>query len=375
MKSYKEFLSEARQKSGAAAEAEKLGLVHVGYGKYANPRTKKVMYRSDGGQKLVKVSGDQQTPIADPNAGRETAAADPATQQTADITLTFGRFNPPTIGHEKLIQQVSNAAKGDFRIYPSRSHDPAKNPLDPGTKIEYMKKMFPDFAESIMDNESMRTIFDVLKGVAEEGYTDVQIVVGSDRVAEFQNLSEKYNGSLYNFNRIEVISAGERDADAEDVSGMSASKMRKAAMDDDFETFQKGIPDTLSEKDKMNLFQTLQDSMHQQECWKYAPKLDYEGLREAYYNGEIFSEGSFVQHLDTGITGKVIHNGTNYVIYVDEEDNTYRSWLTQLTEGEDPSTQLEIGTDKYREYVMSLTPGQPVQTFASQLIQRLKSNK
>ena len=221
----------------------------------------------------------------------------------------------------------------------------------------------------------MRTIFDVLKGVAEEGYTDVQIVVGSDRVAEFQNLSEKYNGSLYNFNSIEVLSAGERDADAEDVSGMSASKMRKAAMEDDFESFKKGIPDTLGDKEKMNLFQILQDSMHQQECWQYAPKLDYEGLREAYYNGEVFSEGSFVQHLDTGITGKVIHNGTNYVIYVDEEDNTYRSWLTQLTEGEDPSTQLEIGTDKYSDYVMSLTPGQPLQTFASQLIQRLKSNK
>ena len=378
MKSYKEFLSEARQKTGAALEAEKLGLVHVGYGKYANPRTKKVEYRSEGGQKLVKVSPGKSGMPADPNAGPETAAADPGTQEQADITLTFGRFNPPTIGHEKLIQQVANAAKGDFRIYPSRSQDPAKNPLDPGTKIEWMKKMFPDYADAIVGDEKMRTIFDVLKAVASEGYTDVTIVVGSDRVAEFQNLAEKYNGSLYNFGSIQVISAGERDADAEDVSGMSASKMRKAAMDDDFESFKKGIPNTLSEKDKKALFQTVQDSMHTtdapMEMWQYAPKMDYEMLREAYYNNQIFCEGSIVQHLDTGVVGEVIHRGTNYVIYADEYDNTHRGWLTQLSEGADPKTQLEIGTDKYRNYVQQLTPGQPKITFGGWM-KKVKTTK
>jgi nicotinic acid mononucleotide adenylyltransferase len=359
MKNYKDFLSEAK-KSGAAAEAEKLGLVHVGYGKYANPRTKKVEYRSEGGLKLVKVSAkDAGLPTDHPAAPEQDAAK--AADQGMSITLTFGRFNPPTVGHEKLIKQVANSANGDFRIYPSRSQDPQKNPLDPNTKAEWMKKMFPEYADAIVTDENMRNIFDVLKAVAAEGYTEVNIVVGSDRVSEFQNLAQKYNGSLYNFNNIQVISAGERDSDAEDVSGMSASKMRKAAMDDQFEVFKKGIPDTLKDSDKEKLFRTLQDAMHvssKVETWQYAPKLDYEMLREAYYQGEVFREGAIVQHLDTGVVGEVIHRGPNYVIYADEYDNTHRGWLTQLSEGADPKTQLEVGTDKYRDYVQQLTPGQ-----------------
>jgi nicotinic acid mononucleotide adenylyltransferase len=368
-------LSEGK-KSGAAAEAEKLGLVHVGYGKYANPRTKKVEYRSEGGMKLVKVSAkDAGLPTDHPAAPEQDAAKAP--DQGMSVTLTFGRFNPPTVGHEKLIQQVANSANGDFRIYPSRSQDPQKNPLDPNTKIEWMKKMFPDYAENIVGDEGMRNIFDVLKAVAAEGYTEVNIVVGSDRVSEFQNLAQKYNGSLYNFNNIQVISAGERDADAEDVSGMSASKMRKAAMEDQYEVFAKGIPDTLKDADKQKLFRTLQDAMHvttKVETWQYAPKLDYELLREAYYNNEIFQEGSIVQHLDTGILGEVIHRGPNYVIYADEYDNTYRGWLTQLSEGADPATQLEIGTDKYRDYVQQLTPGQPKVTFGGWM-KKVKTTK
>lgn len=375
MKSYRDFLSEAK-KSGAAAEAEKLGLVHVGYGKYANPRTKKVEYRSEGGMKLVKVgSKDAGMPTDHPAAPEQNAAK--AADQGMSITLTFGRFNPPTIGHEKLIQQVANAAKGDFRIYPSRSQDPAKNPLDPNTKVEWMKKMFPDYADAIISDEKMRNIFDVLKNVAAEGYTEVNIVVGSDRVSEFQNLAQKYNGSLYNFNNIQVISAGERDADAEDVSGMSASKMRKAAMDDQFEVFKKGVPNTLKDSQKEELFRTLQDAMHataKVEMWQYAPELDYETLREAYYNGEIFEEGTIVQNLDTGILGEVIHRGPNYVIYADEFDNTHRGWLTQLSEGADPKTQLEIGTDTYRDYVQQLTPGQPKITFGGWM-KKVKNTK
>lgn len=364
MKSYRDFLSEAK-KSGAAAEAEKLGLVHVGYGKYANPRTKKVEYRSDGGMKLVKVSPkDAGLPTDHPAAPEQDPAKNPG--QGMAITLTFGRFNPPTAGHEKLIQQVASSANGDYRIYPSRSQDPEKNPLDPNMKIEWMKKMFPEYAENIVGDENMRTIFDVLKATAAEGYTEVNIVVGGDRVSEFQNLAQKYNGSLYNFNNIQVISAGERDADAEDVSGMSASKMRKAAVEDQFEVFVKGMPESMKETDAKKLFTDLQSAMHTTspvQEWRYAPKLAYDMLREAYYNGEVFKEGAIVQHLDTGIVGEVIHRGANYIIYADEYDNTHRGWLTQMSEGADPKTQLEVGTDKYRNYVQQLTPGQPKVTF------------
>lgn len=367
MLNYRDFLNEAK-KSGASQEAEKLGLVHVGYGKYANPRTKKVEYRSDGGLKLVKLSAkDAGLPTDHPAAAEQDSTESSGKDMT--ITLTFGRFNPPTIGHEKLINQVaSSSAKGDFRVYPSRSQDPQKNPLDPETKVKWMQKMFPKYADAIISDEKMRNIFDVLKAVAAEGYTDVNIVVGSDRVSEFQNLAQKYNGSLYNFNNIQVISAGERDADAEDVSGMSASKMRKAAMEDDFETFKQGTPDALGEKDKKKFFKELQTAMHttvKTEMWKYAPKLNYEILRDEYYNNRIFCTGAIVQHLDTGIIGEVVHRGTNYVIYIDEYNNSHRGWLTQLSEGSDPSTQLEVGTDKYRDYTQQLTPGQPPITFGS----------
>jgi hypothetical protein len=100
------------------------------------------------------------------------------------------------------------------------------------------------------------------------------------------------------------------------------------------------------------------------EVWEYAPKLDKQGLRDNYLNGNIFQIGSIVEHLDTGVSGKVIHRGTNYVIYVDENDNSYRGWLTSLAEGADPKTQWEVGTDAYRIAVQKLTPGQPVKKFS-----------
>jgi hypothetical protein len=133
----------------------------------------------------------------------------------------------------------------------------------------------------------------------------------------------------------------------------------------------------LKDADKKRLFKDLQDAMHTTSPvaeWRYAPKLAYDMLREAYYQGEVFKEGAIVQHLDTGIVGEVIHRGPNYVIYVDEYDNSHRGWLTQLSEGADPKTQLEIGTDKYRDYVQQLTPGQPKVTFGG-WIKKVKMTK
>jgi len=129
---------------------------------------------------------------------------------------------------------------GELKIYPSRTQDPKKNPLDPDMKISYMKKMFPEYEENIVNDDEMKSIFNVLVTASEQGYGNVNIIVGSDRQSEFENLAQKYNGELYDFNLIRVISAGVRDADAEGVEGMSASKMRKAVIDDDFESFRKG---------------------------------------------------------------------------------------------------------------------------------------
>ena len=105
-----------------------------------------------------------------------------------------------------------------------------------------MKQAYPEHANAIQSSEDMKTIFDVLKKAYGDGYSSVNIVVGGDRVKEFDKLSTEYNGKLYNFNKLKTISAGDRDADAEGVEGMSASKMRKAVVDGNFKAFKSGTP-------------------------------------------------------------------------------------------------------------------------------------
>jgi hypothetical protein len=216
-------------------------------------------------------------------------------------------------------------------------------------KISFMKKMFPDFEENIINDDEMRSIFNVLIAAAEAGYKNANIVVGSDRQAEFENLAQKYNGDLYNFDLIRVISAGVRDADAEGVSGMSASKMRKAVMDDDFESFRRGTPKTLDDGDTQALFDAVRQGMGSKkkkkvaELWQIAPKFDAETLRENYVNGNIFRIGDIIENLNTGLVGKIIRRGTNYLICVTEDEYMFKSWIRDVMEAdiEVPSTNLK----------------------------------
>ena len=373
MKKFNAFLIEA-QRSFAAKAAEKLNLKHVGYGKYADPSGNVTHMSKDG--KLVKIT-KQNSQGTQQNGGEETEGGEGKVEQ-GTISITFGRFNPPTIGHEKLLKKVAQQAKssgGTYRIYPSRTEDPKKNPLDTGTKVRFMRQAYPDHANSIIDNEEMRTIFDVLSGLDADGYSSVNIVVGGDRVSEFNSLATKYNGDLYTFDDIKVVSAGDRDPDGEGVEGMSASKMRKAAMEGDQESFNKGIPAAMSKKDKEAMYLTLRQSMNVKESfedfaeasyhlYEIAPKLDPQGLREAYYNTGMFEVGTFVENVNTGITGKVVSRGSNYVIYIDEHDNIFRSWLKDLVEtknsvyGFEFTPAGELGTDELAAYVRKMTPGE-----------------
>ena len=157
------------------------------------------------------------------------------------VIFTFGRFNPPTVGHEKLVTAVRSVAKtkgGDSFVYPSHTQDAAKNPLNQSTKIKYMKKMFPRYRDNIIASTG-KTALEIASELHDKKYTNLVMVVGSDRVQEFQKILDKYNGEdkahgFYDFDKIEVVSAGERDPDAEGVEGMSASKMRAAAVEGDF---------------------------------------------------------------------------------------------------------------------------------------------
>ena len=373
MKKFSAFLDEAAR-SFAAKAAEKLNLTHVGYGKYADAAGNVTHMSKDG--KLVKLSanelGQQQQ-----SGGEETANGEGQVDQ-GSISITFGRFNPPTVGHETLINKVAREAKasgGEYRIYPSRTQDPKKNPLDPSTKIKFMKQAYPEHANAIQSSEDMKTIFDVLTAIDSEGYSSVNLVVGGDRVSEFNSLATKYNGKLYNFEDIKVTSAGDRDPDAEGLEGMSASKLRKAAVEDDFSAFDKGLPKELSKKDREALYLTLRQSMNVTESfddfaeasydlYEVAPKLDPQGLREAYFEKELFAVGTFVENSNTGIVSKVVSRGSNYVISIDEHDNIFRSWLKDLTETKNSVYGFEFtpagdqGSDELANYMRRMTPGE-----------------
>ena len=365
MKNFFQFLTEAAA-SQAATQAQKLGLKGDGHGSWLD-RSGKVVARTEKG-KLKYIDGRQAKSAEEP-AGKARGSApapqaaapqqapapqapqqqapgaapeDQAQEELPPLTIVFGRFNPPTVGHEKLLKSAKRiSAGGDIKIYPSRSQDPKKNPLDPDLKVSYMKKMFPEFEENIINDYKMKTIFDVLVTANEEGYSSVNIVVGSDRQAEFENLAQKYNGDLYTFDLIRVVSAGIRDADAEGVSGMSASKMRKAVMDDDFASFRKGTPKSLDDAETKSLFNSIRQGMgakkskvkkESYDLWEIAPKYDMDNLRENYVRGKIFRMGDNVQNLNTGLVGEVVRRGTNYLICVTEEGYMFKSWIKDLME-------------------------------------------
>jgi len=392
MKSFFQFLNEAQ--SQASMQANKMNLKSDGHGGWLDSRGKFVATTEDGKLKFV----DKKKPKEQdgPTAKRKAAPAKPETKTKKDIpqetgaerakageadqtsgeptetlTTAFGRFNPPTVGHGKLLAAAKKAAGGaDLKIYPSRSQDPKKNPLDADMKISFMKKMFPDYSENIVNDDEMRSIFNVLTTASEQGYRNVNIVVGSDRQAEFENLAQKYNGELYDFDLIRVISAGVRDADAEGVEGMSASKMRKAVVDDDFDSFRRGTPKELDDGDTTALFNAVRQGMGAKkkkkevaEMWEIAPKCDPRGLRDQYVSENIFKIGDIVENLNTGLIGEIIRRGTNHLICLTKENYMFKSWIHDVMEAVVnypgpsgvPGSQREVGTDSHREYTMRMT--------------------
>lgn len=174
------------------------------------------------------------------------------------LVMTFGRMNPCTTGHQKLVDKVKTVARlerGDAAVYLSHSQDAKKNPLDYTTKVRFAQKAFG----KIVKYSTANTIIKVLKE-NENKYERIVLVVGSDRVDEFRKLLNDYNGKDYSYTSIEVVSAGERDPDADDVSGMSASKMREMVVKDNFDDFKSGLP-ALLRKDADKVFYELRKGM------------------------------------------------------------------------------------------------------------------
>ena len=395
MKSFFQFLTES-----AAQQAARLGLEGDGHGgwykdgefvaktekgrlKFYNKRQRVGQQDPPQTDKEKRLSATTSAPAQEPAPQQQAAAPEqPVAQQAPEqegpppvektkgtLTVAFGRFNPPTTGHEKLLDTVASSSDdGDYIIVPSRSQDKKKNPLDPDTKVSIMRQMYPNHSEKIVNDPQNRTIFDVLKKAHMDGYTNVRIVGGGDRVAEFEKLSNNYNGKLYAFDNVEVRSAGDRDPDGDDVSGMSASKQRKAAAEGDFATFRKGVPSSLNNKQARELYNNLRAAMQIKEgwnLWEIAPKFDWKNLRENFINEKIFRVGELVENVNTGLVGRIIRRGTNHLICVTEDKIMFKSWIKDVSEAVTnsnapsgvPADQRLVGTDAHRKYVEKMVPG------------------
>lgn len=189
-----------------------------------------------------------------------------AAPQEKQHVFAFGRMNPPTVGHGALVDKVKEVAKAkgaEHSIVLSHSQDPKKNPLSPEQKLHHAKRFFPATNLQLATKESP-TFIHHLKNLHKQGVTHVTMVAGSDRLEEYRKLLQKYNGpgKDFNFKNIDVVSAGERDPDADDVSGMSASKMRGHAIAGSFSQFKKGIPSHVSDEHAKELFHHVRKGMN-----------------------------------------------------------------------------------------------------------------
>jgi hypothetical protein len=243
--------------------------------------------------------------------------------------FTFGRLNPPTTGHGKLIDAMAREqgknAGSKMHVFVSHSQDAKKNPLDYKRKVAYIRKMFPKYAKNILTDKA-KTIFEVAV-----------------------SLHNRYNGvqskhGYYGFDNVEVVSAGERDPDAEGLEGMSASKMRKAAMDGDLDSFKQGVPDGF--KDAEKLYKDVRKSMGIREEKNMGEMDIYEEVRDAYLTGKIWNVGDIVEA--NGMSGEIVRKGTNYISYMTEDNKVHKAWLheIELDEASSPAQQAAIAISK-----------------------------
>ena len=248
--------------------------------------------------------------------------------------FTFGRFNPPTTGHEKVMEALAAEQKKNagsmMYVYASQSQNAKKDPLPYAKKIAYMKKMFPKYKNNIVVSRA-RNIFEIAVELHNKGHRAIVMVVGSDRVAEFDDRLNRYNGvdarhGYYGFDDIKIVSAGERDPDAEGVTGMSASKMRAAASAGDFDSFSQGLPTGF--RDGQKLYLDVRKNMGIREERDMGDMTDFETLRDMYLTGKLWNVGDLVEA--NGHEGRVINKGTNYLSFVTSDGKVQKTWLHDI---------------------------------------------
>jgi len=276
-------------------------------------------------------------------------------EEEKTVYFTFGRLNPPTMGHEMLLNKLAKAAgRNPYKIYLSKSSDPKKNPLSYNDKIKFARKMFPKHARQIIKDNNIKTIMDIAAALFKEGYVNIVMAVDGPRSREFDVLLNKYNGvkgrhGFYNFKSIKFVNVGERNDSSEGIDGVSATKQRNAAKNNDFVTFTQGLPKSMSNQDAKQLFNAVRKGMGLKEAKEFkrhvqlAPVSD---LREAYIRDNIFEEGEEVVMTKNGIVGNIKHLGSNYLI-VESKGETWRCWLNDVSKvnpnGRPPHIEADYG--------------------------------
>jgi nicotinic acid mononucleotide adenylyltransferase len=267
------------------------------------------------------------------------------------VVFAFGRFQPPTTGHELLVNAVKKLAgtTADHVIYASKTEDKKSNPLPVARKVYFLKRMFPK-TNFLAASAEVRTPIEAAKELNKK-YKNIVLVAGSDRVASFQKLLNDYNGKEYHFDTIEVVSAGERDPDSDTASGMSGTKMREAAVAGDFNKFKKGLPHTLTELDGRRLMNDIRKGLGHP-IIKEQFIVQKDNLREKYFNGEIFNVGDIVESSD--IQYEIVKRGSNHLLLKQENGSLVSKWIQNVTLVEEIKMNEELsdktikGSDKIK---------------------------
>ena len=272
-------------------------------------------------------------------------------EEEREVYFTFGRMNPPTIGHGKVMDTLAQkSGKADYKVFVSQSQDAKKNPLSYNDKIKHTRKMFPKHARNVMVDKTVKTAINAMVTLYNQGYKSVTMVVGADRITEFEVLLNKYNGQkarhgFYNFKSIKVVSAGERDPDASGVEGMSASKQRENAQKNDFVSFSQGVPKSMSNPDTRKLFNDVRRGMGLKEANEFRNHLELETVsetREQYVSGELFEVGDTVVIKESEEIATVSVLGANYVIVETFDGKKIRKWLDSVELISENITQQQL---------------------------------
>lgn len=249
------------------------------------------------------------------------------------VVFAFGRFNPPTTGHELLIKAVKKLASNNnaaHAIYASKTQNSKKDPLPVDKKVQYLNLLFPN-TNFVAASAEVASFIQAAEQLNKK-YKNLIMVAGSDRVMEFTRILNTYNGKNFNFDSIQVISAGERDPDADNATGMSATKMRTAASKGEYAEFKQGLPSHVRDIDAKRLMNDVRLGLGL-EVIKEQIKFTTDEIREKYFQGEVFLEGQIVE--SEGIHYTIIKRGSNHLLIEDKNGNKLSKWIKDVTLVED----------------------------------------